>query len=98
MFGSKGIVLVLLVFSEWQWSGAVLIHAKAVLAPILIERAWQSTLTQGSSEPARHTVKPWPWADSWPVARLQLPAQAVDQLVLAGTNGASLPLGGLIDW
>lgn len=90
MFGSKGIALVLLIFSGWQWSGAALIHAKAALAPILIERAWQSTLTQG---PENHRVKPWPWADTWPVARLQLPDQAIDQLVLAGTNGASLPFG-----
>lgn len=93
MFGSRAVVLILLIASGWQWSGAALIHAKAALAPILIERAWQNTLTQGQENPGNSTVKPWPWADTWPVARLRLPAQAVDQFVLAGTHGASLPFG-----
>ena len=51
---------------------AGLIHAKARLGQALIEGAWQRTL--GGEE----GVRPWPWADTTPVARLQVPAHAVD--------------------
>lgn len=42
------------------------IHAKAVLAQYLIDDAWQQTQQSGNP------VRPWPWADSWPIARLTL--------------------------
>jgi sortase A len=54
------------------------IPAKAVLAQVLLHRAWQETC-QG-----RNQVRPWPWADTWPVARLQAPRHGVDTIVLAG--------------
>jgi len=34
-------------------------------------------------------VRPWPWADAWPVARLILPG-GEDHIVLAGANGRNL--------
>ena len=37
--------------------------------------------------------KPWPWADTWPVARLQLPRLSVDLIVLAGAYGRTLAFG-----
>ena len=43
------------------------IHAKALLAQVLLERAFAQTLQTG------HDVKPWSWADTWPVARVELP-------------------------
>ena len=67
-------------------SGAI--KAKAVLAPKLIEGAWQQTLATGVPG-----VKPWPWADTWPVARLQVPEQGIEQLVLAGDSGNALAFG-----
>ncbi len=63
------------------------IYAKAKLAQQLIEDAWQQTLATG--EP----VKPWPWADTWPVARLQAATQDVDLYVLQGTHGSALAFG-----
>ena len=69
-------------------SGAGMIKAKAWLAPILIERAWQVNLLNSGSQ-----VKPWPWADTWPVARLQAPVQNVDLLVLSGDSGNALAFG-----
>ncbi len=38
-------------------------------------------------------VKPWPWADTHPVARLIAPAQDADVLVLAGASGRTLAFG-----
>ena len=29
-------------------------------------------------------MKPWPWADTWPVARLVVPSLGIDQIVLEG--------------
>lgn len=63
------------------------IHAKARLAQYLLQRAWGRTLR---GEPA---AKPWPWADTWPVARLQVPAHGVDLIVLDGVSGRTLAFG-----
>lgn len=63
------------------------IHAKAVLAQLLLETAWSETLN-GQKE-----VKPWPWADTWPVARLSAPAHGISHIVLAGASGSSLAFG-----
>ncbi len=63
------------------------IHAKAWLAQILLEQAWQRTLSDG--QPSR----PWPWADTWPVSRLQVPEHGIDLIVLAGDSGRSLAFG-----
>ncbi len=63
------------------------IPAKAILAQHLLQNSWDKSLTNARA------VKPWPWADTWPVARLQVPAHKVDIIVLAGTNGEALAFG-----
>lgn len=63
------------------------IPAKAVLAQVLMRSAWERTVA-GESR-----VRPWPWADTWPVARLRVPRLEVDQIVLAGANGGTLAFG-----
>jgi sortase A len=82
------LALLLLLLGLHQLAGAALIKAKAWLAPVLIETAWEQTLVRGG-EP----VKPWSWADTWPVARLRAPAQDVQLLVLAGDSGNALAFG-----
>jgi sortase A len=69
---------------------AVWIYAKAELAQILIESAWERTLAQPGSP-----HKPWRWADTWPVARLQWQGngKAEDMYVLAGGTGNALAFG-----
>ena len=62
------------------------IHAKAGLAQVLLQRSWQKTLACGGDN------KPWPWADTWPVARLTLPSGR-DHIVLAGASGRNLAFG-----
>lgn len=81
-------VLVLLLFCLQQAAGAAVIRAKAWLAPILLERAWQRTLDMDG-----RPQKPWPWADTWPVARLRADNQGVDLLILSGDSGNSLAFG-----
>lgn len=65
----------------------VWIHGKALLAQVLLQHAWEQTLVQGKS------VKPWPWADTWPVARLRAEQYEQDFIVLAGQSGQALAFG-----
>ena len=77
----------LLAVGAWQVGEGVWIHAKAWVAQALIARAWSRTLA------GEVRVKPWPWADTWPVARLSVPHRGVERDVLAGTHGAALAFG-----
>ena len=52
----------LLAISLWQVGEGSWIVAKARLAQYLLQRAWIRALS-GEANP-----KPWPWADTWPVA------------------------------
>lgn len=83
----KGLVVALLAIGIWQVASGGWIHAKAVVAQGLLATAW--TRAQLGVE-APH---PWPWADTWPVARLQAPRLAQDLLVLAGDSGRTLAFG-----
>ncbi|MFC4259971.1 class GN sortase [Marinobacter lacisalsi] len=60
---------------------------KAVVAQELLTMAWART--QASQVESR----PWPWADTWPVARLQLPGEESALVVLSGGHGESLAFG-----
>ncbi len=68
-------------------SGTVWIMAKAALAQVLLHNAWAETRLTGTPVP------PWPWADTWPVARLAAPGLGIDQIVLAGASGRTLAFG-----
>ncbi|MCG6966154.1 MAG: class GN sortase [Chromatiaceae bacterium] len=63
------------------------IPAKAWLAQRLLEAAWQKGLA--GSPP----VRPWPWADMTPLARLRQPRLGIDQIVLDDASGRSLAFG-----
>jgi sortase A len=66
--------------------GAV-IPAKAWAAQILLNRAFDASV-------ARHkSVRPWPWADTAPVARVTLPRLGVSQIVLSGGSGQAMAFG-----
>lgn len=63
------------------------IPLKAIAAQELLALAWSRT--EASQRPAR----PWPWADTWPVARLALPGRESPLVVLADGSGESLAFG-----
>jgi sortase A len=63
------------------------IHAKAMLAQVLLQRAFAETVKTG------HEVKPWSWADTWPVARIEVPRLGASTIVLAGSSGQALAFG-----
>jgi sortase A len=63
------------------------IHAKALLAQVLLERAFDKTIATG------HLTKPWSWADTWPVARIEVRRIGASAVVLAGSSGQALAFG-----
>jgi sortase A len=63
------------------------IHAKALLAQILLERAFDQTIATG------HPTKPWSWADTWPVARIEVKRIGARAIVLSGSSGQALAFG-----
>jgi sortase A len=73
--------------AAWHAGDAAYLHAKAWLGQKLLLGAWSEAKASGSA------VKPWPWADTHPVARLVVPAHRVELLVLAGANGRTLAWG-----
>ncbi|OGQ17829.1 MAG: sortase, marine proteobacterial type [Deltaproteobacteria bacterium RBG_16_71_12] len=75
-----GLSLVVVIHALW-------IPLKAEVAQLLLHDAWAR---------ARHGIeapRPWPWADTWPVARLTSDQHDVDLFVLAGASGSSLAFG-----
>lgn len=72
--------------AAWQLGSAAWIHAKAEFAQILLERSWQARQDGAPAGAAR----PWPWADTAPLARLRVPRLGIDQIVLAGATGSTL--------
>jgi len=66
---------------------ATYIQAKAGLAGYLLRSSWQETVETGD------TVKPWAWADTWPVARMLVPEHEIDLVVLEGDSGNVLAFG-----
>lgn len=63
------------------------IHAKAALAQVLLERAFAAEIASGAA------VRPWPWADTWPVARIAVPRLGVSAIALASSSGQALAFG-----
>ncbi|HEX5047369.1 MAG TPA: class GN sortase [Gammaproteobacteria bacterium] len=63
--------------------------AKAELAQHLLNRAWVAARASGGAD----RVQPWPWADTWPVARLHFASRAEPLTVLAGASGRNLAFG-----
>tara|TARA_B100000929_G_scaffold188985_1_gene149721 strand:+ start:65 stop:661 length:597 start_codon:yes stop_codon:yes gene_type:complete len=83
----KLFVITLLLCGLWFIGQGSYIHTKAVLAQILLETSWSKTLN------GQKKVKPWSWADTWPVARLSAPDYGISHIVLAGAGGSSLAFG-----
>lgn len=80
-------VTCLLCLGFWQIGHGAYIPAKAWLAQALMQKAWRQA-TSGVDTP-----EPWPWADTWPIARLTAMSGDVELIVLAGSSGRTLAFG-----
>jgi sortase A len=54
---------------------------------VLLERAFTETVATGRD------VKPWSWADTWPVARIEVKRLNASAIVLEGSSGQALAFG-----
>lgn len=63
------------------------IHAKALLAQVLLQRAFAETIATG------RITKPWSWADTWPIARIEVKRIHASAIVLEGSSGQALAFG-----
>ena len=80
-------VFVLAIAGAVLFGQGIYVHAKAMLAQVLLQRAFAETIATG------HAVKPWPWADTWPEARITVPRIGASAIVLAGSSGQALAFG-----
>jgi sortase A len=72
----------LTVFAQGAW-----IQGKATLAQYLLEDAFAESIDTGKR------VKPWSWADTWPVAKIEIPRIGKSAIALAGSSGQALAFG-----
>lgn len=63
------------------------IHAKALVAQVLLERAFSESIATGRE------TKPWSWADTWPVARIEVKRLHASTIALEGSSGQALAFG-----
>ena len=80
--------LLLLAAGAWFIGDAAWMKGKAVLAQVLIQRAWAANL-----DGAKPRERPWSWADTTPVGRLEFVRQRRSMIVLAGDAGRVLAFG-----
>ena len=84
---SRILVALLLGAGAIAFGRGVYIHAKALLAQVLLERAFAETIATGRA------VKPWPWADTWPQARITVKRIGASAIALEGSSGQALAFG-----
>jgi len=80
--------LLMLAAGVWFLGGAAWMQGKALLAQALIQRAWAANLDGGTMQ-----ARPWSWADTTPVGRLEFVRQRQSMIVLAGDSGRILAFG-----
>ncbi len=66
---------------------ALYIPVKAEVAQILLARAFEDSVDQGTP------VKPWSWADTAPMARVSVARLGVNEVVLSGGSGEAMAFG-----
>jgi sortase A len=71
----------------FEAASAAIIPAKAVVAQVLLERAFDRSVA------AHRPVKPWPWADMAPVARVTIPRLGIREVALDSGSGQALAFG-----
>jgi sortase A len=54
---------------------------------VLLERAFENTIVTGRA------TKPWSWADTWPVARIEVKRIHASAIVLSRSSGQALAFG-----
>ncbi len=83
----KAVLLAAFALGGQQVVSSAYLLAKAELAQYLIARAWRN------SHNGAVPVRPWPWADTHPVARLHVPRLNIARYLLADASERTLAFG-----
>ncbi len=86
-YGLKCVASVLLVIGITLGSSGMYMVLKAQLAQVLLDSAWQQSIEQGER------IKPWSWADTYPVGKINVAKHDEELVVLYGTSGRVLAFG-----
>ncbi len=80
--------LFFLLISLFYFGQSLYLLGKAQVAQYLLTTSWQANLSSLEKK-----QKPWPWADTYPIAQLKVPKYDIEQIVLSGANGRNLAFG-----
>lgn len=75
-------VTILFVAGLFYFSSGLVVPAKAWLSVHLIDDAWERTIDGEGG------ARPWPWMDSHPVAKLEVPRFGKEHIVMSGVSGS----------
>ncbi len=81
------IAALILIIGAAIFGQGLFLTAKAEFAQVLLARAWTRAID------GEVAATPWPWADTWPVARLSVPSLGEHAIVLAEAGGEALAFG-----
>lgn len=84
---AKWLLGLILVIGFALTARAAYLHAKGWLAGKLIRHAWEQTIATGEVH------RPWPSADTYPIARLSITRLGYDEIVLEGASPRTLAFG-----
>ena len=73
--------------STLSFGNAAYLYAKATLGQFLLDRAWSRTVH------GERDAKPWAWADTTPLARLEFARERRSYIVLSGASGRTMAWG-----
>lgn len=95
-FSSYLILLMLIIaFISFAQGGYMLL--KANVAQYLLNQAWEKQSIYEKSNTTNtaegRQIKPWPWADFYPVAKLSFDRMKITQIVLNNDSGQALAFG-----
>jgi sortase A len=84
---ARGAALAVLATGSLLLASGTWMTVKADIAQRLLAHAWARAI-DGETAPT-----PWPWADTWPVARLSVPILGENAIILAEAGGEALAFG-----
>ncbi len=84
---ARGTALAVLATGSLLLASGAWMTVKADIAQRLLAHAWARAI-DGETAPT-----PWPWADTWPVARLSVPILGENAIILAEAGGEALAFG-----
>ncbi len=78
------VYLAIFIAGCWQFGSGTYIYAKAHYAQYLLDNAWSKTVN------GEEKVKPWSWADTYPVAKISFSHLEKELIILAGSSGRTM--------